>query len=153
MWEISNINQLKAFVYSVILGGILNVVYILFFSVAKLTTKKIKKDVIDILFWILVTLPDFCFLLAVTNGEIRGYILIGEFFGFFIGYLVWWKKFNRFFLVIFRGYYNISRKVLSKSKNFLVKNIEFLKKYAKKFLKNLYNLLYNIKDKLHDEKK
>ncbi len=84
MWEI-NINlQLLGFIRSVALGA----VFCLLYDVLRSYRKKFKCTDIavfwqDIIYLILCAPITFCFLLAITNGELRAYVFLGIALGFF----------------------------------------------------------------------
>lgn len=83
MWEISNLGQSTAFLWAMMLGGGLSVVYDLF----RLDRLIFKRSVLsvalaDILFFIISSISVFCLLLITTNGQIRAFILGGVLLGF-----------------------------------------------------------------------
>ncbi|MBR4909890.1 MAG: spore cortex biosynthesis protein YabQ [Clostridia bacterium] len=85
MWEISVTGQTAAFFYSAALGAILG----FFYDMIRATRKAGANSFIavfigDILFWVLSAVLIFLLLMAVTNGEIRGYILVSCFSGFIL---------------------------------------------------------------------
>ena len=110
-------------------------------------------NVTDILIWIIYAFITFIFFISRTNGEIRGYALVGELIGFWLARItvsrIWFILLKFAFLKIA----HIKRKIMSRF-YLLFDNMEtrFLKslKYApklfksiKKFLKNAVILLYN----------
>lgn len=83
MWEIDIAGQIFAFVYS-ILGG---VIFCLIFDVTRFITKQFAPSnttvfIIDIAYFIVLGFAEFCFFLATTNGEIRGFVFVGNIIGF-----------------------------------------------------------------------
>lgn len=85
MWEIDLQNQLTTFFLSLPLGFLLGAVFY-FLEGLGLTSKsrKFRQFLWDIVFFLLSGFLTFCFLLARCNGEIRGYVIIGELIGFWI---------------------------------------------------------------------
>ena len=83
MWEIDNISQLLGFLYSAVLGGIYCIVY----DCLRALRKEIKFStaavfVSDILYSLFCAVTCFCFLLAVTGGQPRGFVFAGAAVGF-----------------------------------------------------------------------
>jgi len=83
MWEIGVNNQATTFLFSILLG----IFSALFYDLLKLI-RHIKKQktitifIIDIFYFLVLTVVFFCFFILRTNGEIRGFVLIGAFIGF-----------------------------------------------------------------------
>lgn len=83
MWEINILNQVTAFLYSLLLGGIFCVFYDILRSVRKMTESSFTAVLIEDILYFTVCAPiTFCFLLATTNGELRAFVLIGIVLGF-----------------------------------------------------------------------
>ena len=85
MWEIDNLSQLLGFLYSAVLGGIYCIVY----DCLRALRKEIKFStaavfVSDILYSLFCAVTCFCFLLAVTGGQPRGFVFAGAAVGFLI---------------------------------------------------------------------
>lgn len=85
MWEIDNLSQLLAFLYSAALGGI----YCIIYDFLRALRKEIKFGtaavfVSDILYSLICAVTCFCFLLAVTGGQPRGYVFAGAAVGFLV---------------------------------------------------------------------
>ena len=83
MWEIDNLSQLLAFLYSAALGGI----YCIIYDFLRALRKEIKFGtaavfVSDILYSLICAVTCFCFLLAVTGGQPRGFVFAGAAVGF-----------------------------------------------------------------------
>ncbi|MBE6728705.1 MAG: hypothetical protein E7568_00540 [Ruminococcaceae bacterium] len=84
MWEISLYSQIISFFCAILIGAMLSAFYDAFKGIRK--TFYFSKTAVffqDITFWLCVTLTTFLLLIARCNGEIRGYIIIGELIGFF----------------------------------------------------------------------
>ena len=85
MWEISNSNQIISFLFSMCLGAIFCIIYDVIRAVRKVCLSSFFAiTVTDILLWVFYAFVTFIFLIARTDGEIRGYVLIGELLGFVI---------------------------------------------------------------------
>ena len=85
MWEIDLGNQISTFLLSLPLGGFFA---LCFFTLEAFRIvsgiKGVRLWINDILFFALTAFITFCFLLVRSNGEIRGYVLIGELIGFWV---------------------------------------------------------------------
>ncbi|MBR5473581.1 MAG: spore cortex biosynthesis protein YabQ [Clostridia bacterium] len=83
MWEIDVGNQALTFALSMATGGIFCVSYDIVRAVRKVALNTFWAVLFtDILLWIIYAFVTFVFLIARTNGEIRGYVLVGEAIGF-----------------------------------------------------------------------
>ncbi len=112
--------------------------------------------VTDILFWVLSAFATFIFLISRTNGEIRGYVLIGEFIGFALfkislSRFVFWfftfifclfKKANNYLNKGFAILYRKTDAVIQKIYSFVIKITKRLSKSIKKLLKSRHKVLY-----------
>ena len=150
MWEISNTSQVVGFLYSIILGVIFALIYDLFraYRIVK-PQSNLLVFLQDIVYFIFTTLLTFIYLLSITNGEVRAYILIG----IFLGFLLFLFTISKYYIVavtfilkvIFRvenviliGFYIIIGKIDYFIIIFLKNNL----KCFKKGLKKLGSLLY-----------
>lgn len=85
MWEINAYNQTISFVLSLCLGALFCVLYDVVRAMRKVCLNSFWAVFFtDILIWLFYAFATFIFLVARTNGEIRGYILVGELFGFIL---------------------------------------------------------------------
>lgn len=157
MWEINSNDQIITFLWGIVLGFSLCVVYD--FIRAALSVKRFGKFIVfiaDIFFWVITSFIVFVFLLARTNGELRGYTFVSICMGFFI------FKFtaSKFISVIFRLVFNVCYKILALTGDFLrrildkfyslvcytgkicKKSIKKCLKGSKKLLKNGWKMLY-----------
>ncbi len=154
MWEISNNNQITTFVLSLLLGCIFCLSYDILRALRKVCLNSfIAVNICDILYWIIYAFVTFIFLIARTNGEIRGFVLFGELIGFvlfrvsiskyIVGILGWAfikfaslkQKIDSFFYLRFD---NFEKGILK-----AIKYIPKICKSVKKFLKSGFKLLYN----------
>ncbi len=85
MWEIDFAEQITSFFYSIVLGGIFGLLYDFFhIPVRGKDASAVAMFVIDVLYFAFIGVVNFCFLLAVSNGFVRGYLLFGDFVGFLV---------------------------------------------------------------------
>ena len=85
MWEINNYDQIISFLLSVCLGAVFCLIYDIIRAARKVCLNSfLAITVVDFLLWIFYAFVTFIFLIARTDGEIRGYVLIGEMLGFII---------------------------------------------------------------------
>lgn len=150
MWEINNSLQINSFLYSLILGAIFCAFYDVFRAIRLVTSPKaIIVFIQDIFFFLVVSFITFLVLLALTNGEIRGYIL----FGIVIGFFAWYFTFSKFLVKLGQRIVYLIRYcllkintafniVLAKTERILIKLASILQKFFKKLLKKAKGLLY-----------
>lgn len=160
MWEISNYNQIISFLLSLGLGAVFCVIYDVVRAVRRVGfNSSFAITVGDILLWVFYAFVTFIFLIARTDGEIRGYVLLGELLGFMtlrISVSVWiYKTLSFIFIKISLGF----QKIFKCIKTFCIKiekiilkiRTSFLKK-CKKTLENTRKLLYTNKNISDTEK-
>ena len=153
MWEISNTTQIVTFLYSVCLGGIFCVFYDFFRSLR--TAVKFSDIVIffqDIIYFFTISVITFIFLLSLTNGEIRGFVIIGILIGFLAFYLTFSKimlkfssKILRYLVSLFKNVNSILNVAFCKADIFLSKIFKNIQNTYKKGLKKVKGLLYTKK--------
>ena len=155
MWEISLSNQLLTFIYGLVLGIILCGVYD-FIRVIVLARKSGRFGIFlgDIVFWIISSIAVFMFLLARTNGELRGYVFLSITVGFLTFKFTLSKLTMKILNFIVLGYYKLIGYifqffiVLFDKTVLLFKRIWYLfkksTKSGKKLLKKGYKLLYTM---------
>lgn len=95
MWEISSYSQYICFVYSIVMGCTLCVLYDLF----RLDRALFKRSALyvffqDILFWVISAFVFYSFSVVFSNGQIRGYLLFGTALGFIIFNLTFSRLFR-----------------------------------------------------------
>ena len=110
MGTITVLGQLETFFYAILLG----VAYSLLYDVFRCLHIKVLKGywsifISDILYWIILTLITYSFLLLFCNGNVRGYVLLGNLLGFVVCRYTISKIFLKFcfFIII------IIRKIIS----------------------------------------
>lgn len=150
MWEINNSFQVLSFARSTLLGVTLCLFYDLF-RIARCTKKFSVESLFfqDIVYASLSAILTFIFLLSVTNGEVRYFVLIGALLGFLIcrfTFSVMFFKFSTFLSLqikkilnkLFKGFYSGFDCLRKNMGVFLKKR----KKTLKKLLKYIRLLLY-----------
>lgn len=144
--------QARSFLYSLGFGLLIGILYdVLRVVRLVLSFSKIATYITDFLFSLVSAVMTFLFCLSVTNGEVRSYILLGEFIGFFVFYISFgsvavkfseksvrkiekaikrilhfiFSPFIKIFKVISLKFLNFRKKVRKKSKNpkEIVKNL------------------------------
>lgn len=151
MWEISNIDQTATFLFSILLGTVFSLLY----DILKALRTVLRRKMLAIAFWdalfclIFAVFTFFLFMLR-TKGQLRGFVFLGEFVGFFL-----WRSIpSRIFLPLMlklmravrRCLLSISCKLSSSFDLLCRKYAEVYKKFKKTFkkvLKRIKQLLYN----------
>ena len=152
MWEISSLSQYTCFIYSMILGVELGLIYD-FFKIDRIVFKRKSFFVFlqDILFWLIAAFEFFSFSVVFSNGQIRGYLLLGSILGFFIYRLTFSKIINLIIIPLKRLknmlkkiYLNFINKIVYYTENITNKVKIFIKKFfTSKNEKNIKNNLKN----------
>ena len=159
MWEINNSLQLLSFIRSLILGVLLCVLYD-FIKSLRLTADFSAITIFfqDIIYSVIASFITFIFLLSVTNGEMRGYVILGILAGFIISRFTLSRLFFKFLKLVFGGikrlFEVISKWFYRKFDQLTEKMIKIFKKTlktVKKLLKNLECLLYTKSNKVDSE--
>ena len=159
MWEINNSLQLLSFLRAVVLGVLLCVLYD-FIKSARLTVNfsDIAIFLQDIIYSLVASFITFIFLLSVTNGEMRGYVILGILVGFILSRITLSRLLCKFIKLIFggvkrifgavsKGFYTKFDLLTGKMNNICKKTL----KTVKKLLKNLECLLYTKTNKEDQE--
>ncbi len=157
MWEIDIADQVLTFFLSMLLGAVLCLVYDIMRAVRKFWLNKYWSVFItDIIYWIFSALITFIFLISRTNGEIRGYVFIGELLGFILCRITisrvffyvmycFLKKINtlksRLNKAMTLFYIKFERSMLCICNN-IIRFLKSIGKTIKKLLKKGNNLLY-----------
>lgn len=163
MWEINSYDQLITFLLSCCLGAISCIIY----DIARVVRKFILNSFLaitigDMLLWVFYSFLTFIFLIVRTNGEVRGYVIIGEVLGFILVRVSLSRILFSVFNFIVEKIIFINRIIYKKAYNVYDKiELLFLKickgaikifKSAKKVLKNAVGLLYTNKNIINMEK-
>ena len=159
MWEINNSLQRLSFLRAVVLGVLLCVLYD-FIKSARLTVNfsDIAIFLQDIIYSLVASFITFIFLLSVTNGEMRGYVILGILVGFILSRITLSRLLCKFIKLIFggvkrifgavsKGFYTKFDLLTGKMNKICKKTL----KTVKKLLKNLECLLYTKTNKEDQE--
>ena len=131
--ELSFPEQSAAFLWSLVLGVLLGVVYGGFRLVrVTFSLRRAAVFILDFLFMLLAAAAIFLFCIGMMRGYVRSYVLLGAAFGFFAYRLT----LGRLFCMIYHP-------ILVKSKKIMHKISGKMKKITKKLLKIAAKLLYN----------
>lgn len=157
MWEIDNYSQIITFVLFLCLGAVFCIVYDVIRAMRKVCINSfLAVTVTDILIWILYAFTTFIFLISRTNGEIRGYTLVGE----ALGFLLCRVSFSRILFPVLRLVFVKIAMAKKKTARYIGwfyikfealilkfgKRVSEIFKSAKKLLKNALKLLYTNKN-------
>ncbi len=160
MWEINNSLQLLSFARSVGLGCILSLIYDCFRIFRKLFgSSAVSVFLQDVFYAAFSAFLTFLFLLSVTNGEVRAFVLFGLAIGFVAARLTVSKLIYRFFVFsgsrIMRRISAVFSYIYGKFdliEQNTVKFFENIRKTLKKLLKTQVDLLYTKKNKKREDR-
>ncbi len=141
MWEISLKQQVISFLYALLVG----VLWALFFDFFRALRRVASHSGIiifveDLFSFIIFTFVTFMLLMARCNGEVRGYMIAGEAFGFLIYRLVlsrYIMSVLTFFFSFFAKAFRIFGEWTERFGAFLEENTGKLWQNLKKFIKKL----------------
>lgn len=136
--ELTFIQQSIAFLYSLMLGVILGLVYEIF-KIIRIAFSFKKTTILfyDVVYVIIYTLAVFVFSIAFLQGYTRIYLFFGCFIGLVVFKITLGRLFSKIYCPLISFIKNLSHK------------IQFIfKKIAKKLLKIGHNILYNISNKI-----
>lgn len=148
MWEISNSLQLLSMLRAMGMGVLLCAFYDILRAMRKVSYfKSITVFFQDTVFSLVSAFAVFIFLLSVTNGELRAYILFGMVLGFILcrfsfSYIWFWvlkflfSKVSYIYKLIILKFYSGFDKTFIALREFLTKSYKTLKKGLKK-MRNL----------------
>lgn len=147
MWEIDIGLQFYYWLLSAVLGGMLCIFYDFFRAVRLAATHSVFKIFIeDLLYFCVISFVTFCFLLATTNGQVRGFVLFGIVVGFFITRctvsFVLMKAYSFILKWIFR-FFNFVNIIKNKVFSYFEMVFSFILKKTQIFLKKALNALKN----------
>lgn len=150
MWKVSINSQIISFLISILFGVGYSVFYS-FFKGAR-AAKKYSAIVIffqDVLFFILIAFVTFIMLLALSNGQVRSYLLFGILLGFCVFYFTLSNLFSGLICVIIKAFRSVLlrfRSILGKIFTFFSKKAQKIAKILKKFLKAVGKMVYTKKN-------
>lgn len=161
MWEIDINDQAITFLLSLCLGCVQCAIYDVLRAIRKIAINSFFAVLLtDVFLWIIYAFITFVFLISRTNGEIRGYVLIGELTGFCVfrvslskllfPALVFVVKFS---VKVKRCIHKFFYLVIARIEEFAIcifksafKILKSALKTVKKLLKNIIELLYTNKN-------
>lgn len=154
MWEISLSLQIKTSLYGMALGVLLCGLYDIIKALRSISNNgAVGIFVGDIIFSVLSAIITFLFLLATTDGEIRGYALFFEGVGFLISrltvsvfFLKLFCKVTGFFVKAINKISKLLFKISVKTEGLFLRFTDVCKKIIKKLLKKGDELLYTKKN-------
>ncbi len=134
MWEINLSSQVTTYLFSMFLGAVFCIIFdftrgLRIFGL----NSKFVVFITDIIFFLIVTFLNFCFLLTRESGQIRGYVFVGETFGFFTFRLI----FSKWLILIFKFLHTIFLAINGKIKKAKIKSIWILGKKTSKIREKL----------------
>ena len=144
MWEIDFVAQIFSFLKSIILGGAFGLIYDLFrIPLRRREVSAVLVFAVDLLYFAFIAVINFCFLLTVTNGEVRGYLLLGTALGFFIYKKTLSPIFSFLVILIIKPFKALFSLLKSGVKAFFSPRITFFSKIFKKITEIIKKLLKN----------
>ena len=163
MWEISSYNQTITFLLSLCLGGLFCTLYDIIRAARKVCLNSFwAVQITDVFIWIIYAFLTFIFLIARTNGEIRGYVIVGALLGFVLFRISFSRLFFPALRFVFVKMAFIIKKISVCIDRFYLKSETLILncgksafkifKSAKKLLKNAVKLLYTKKNIANTEK-
>ena len=162
MWEISLSGQVSAFLCSLILGAVLAVFYDILRAARDIGAYSfVAVFTGDLLFWIISAITVFIYLVGVTNGQVRGYVLFSAAVGFALCRITLSKALYYITLRVLRFLATALNRIFSRLLVivlFCERPFKYLKRVIprlaarlfaapKKLLKSIYNMLYTVKDR------
>ncbi len=143
MWEISNSFQILGFLRALFLGGIFCVLYDFLRALRKNgMNSDFSVFIQDIIYFIVLSPVTFCFLLATTNGELRGYFFIGVILGFIVirltvSFILLWVYTNLISMIL--KFFNLLKRVINRSIRFILKIYSYIEGILRKNLIKIIN--------------
>lgn len=146
--QISLLNQFEIFFIAIIFGAVLGIIYD-FLTIHRIITNSDRLSVTlqDIIFFALGGILSFLFIMVVTGGNIRSYIIVAE----FLGFLMYHVTLGRIFIKIFSKIIFRIKRIFSKLYliifipiiGFMQRKCTFFILFIKNKFKNIKNLQKN----------
>lgn len=147
MWEINNSFQVFGFLSALILGGIFSLAYDFLRAIRKMGVNSILTVFFqDVFYFIIISPITFCFLLALTNGELRAYFFIALILGFVLIRITVSGIALKVFIIIISllvKFYNLIFNVFNTFFNLIFEKFKLLYKFLKKISSKLKNVSKN----------
>jgi spore cortex biosynthesis protein YabQ len=139
--------QIITFLFSLLLGGCFCIIYDVVRVLHKFYANGfLEVLVIDILYWLIITVVSFCFLVIRCHGMIRGYVFLGCLIGFLVVRLTISNYLIKIFSVIcntINKFLSIVKTIINTILSFVEKLFKKMKIVVKKGLQDKAKLLYN----------
>lgn len=143
MWEIDNSFQLFSFLVAIAAGIVFCLIYDILRAFRK--SKQVEDWTVffqDVIYFAVISIATFLLLMALSNGEIRGYIIIG----LVLGFLLCFFTISRFFVWAMCHAF----KFIEKLGNIIIDNInrflDFIGNILTKWVKKLFKYLAKLKN-------
>lgn len=134
-------DQLSIFIWSCAFGVLLGIFYDIFrFIRAAGFNSKLHVYIQDIVFMCFCSLFTFLFTAAFNKGDVRFFIVLGE----FLGLLLYRYTVGEFTIRLFK----LTVKIIRTTVNFISKQIDRMEKFAKKLIHKLYETIKRCMNKL-----
>ena len=144
MWEINNSFQAVSFLYSVTVGVIFCLLYDILRALRKLLSPPaVTVFLQDIFYFVIISFLTFLFLMAVSNGEIRAYVIIGIALGFaacFFTLSRFWVKALYYIFKLLNGISEKTIDILNRFLSFTHHKVKNCVKYCDKLFAKLKKL-------------
>lgn len=149
MWEIDNSFQFISFIVSCIFG----IVYCLGYDVIRAFRKAFSSNdgivfLQDIIYFFIISVVTFMLMCALSNGEIRAYVIMGILLGFLLCFFTASKINLKLLTYIFQKNVILSDKIVSLINAFLDTICSFFGKVRQKIKKMLNNAKKILKNHL-----
>ena len=153
MWELNSSFQLISTAWAVLIGA----VFCLFYDFLRAFRKvkycgAVRIFFEDVCFSAFFGITVFCYLLATTNGEVRGYVLFGLAVGFIISRLTVSVFFLKLLVWLFSAFLRVFRKVSPFIYGLFDRFLGLCAKICKKCLQTAKKLLKKSKRMLYTNK-
>ncbi len=134
MWEINLSSQITTFLFSMLLGVIFCVIFD-FTRALRIFGLNSKTAVFltDVIYFLVITFLNFCFLLTRESGQVRGYVFVGELLGFFTFRLI----FSKWLILLTKLLHRVFLKIDKKVKKIKTISLRFFNKKTAKIKEKL----------------
>lgn len=147
MPQIDIINELYIFVFAIIYGLLLGLIYDVYRVIRYYSKpKKLLTATEDLIFWIIITLTIFTFLVEKLDGIIRGFILLA----FGIGYIIYIKFISKYSFSFLKWIFKLILSLINEIMNIIFYPFRKIGKFLGKRLKKVRRI---VKIGLDDAKK
>lgn len=141
MWEIKNSFQLFSFAMALLMG----VIFCLFYDILRAFRKAKKISDIevfmqDVIYFLIIAIFTFIVFVPLSNGEIRGYLLIAIAIGFVVCFFTISRLSLKIFTCVFIQYRSLAEKFINVINRFLDKLWAFIINITSKLLVLVSNI-------------